>query len=225
MQIVPHHGLSRDEVDRIERESFAHARSDMARHRIADLLANSRLDLLWIRKQLERAGLLISDDARAGIEKSVAALQGFVDQAAAGGCTSMSIRTRSTRPRRRWIGRACRCTKRRSGSRSQSNELVLISGEGSTARLCWPVPSKLNIAAHAKINLALAVGPPAPPHGYHPICSWMSAVDVFDDVEIERLEDRVISHYAVEWCARRGAADADRLADREGPGCTGSQVR
>lgn len=27
----------------------------------------------------------------------------------------------------------------------------------------------------------------------------MSAVDVFDDVEIERLQDRVISHYAVEW--------------------------
>jgi 4-diphosphocytidyl-2C-methyl-D-erythritol kinase len=61
------------------------------------------------------------------------------------------------------------------------------------------VPSKLNIAAHAKINLALAVGPPAPPHGYHPICSWMSAIDVFDDVEIERLEDRLISQYAVEW--------------------------
>jgi molecular chaperone DnaK (HSP70) len=84
VQIVPHHGLSRDEVDRIERESFAHARGDMARHRIADLLANSRLDLLWIRKQLERAGLLVSEDARAGIEKAVAALQAFVDRAAAG---------------------------------------------------------------------------------------------------------------------------------------------
>lgn len=61
------------------------------------------------------------------------------------------------------------------------------------------MPSKLNIAAHAKINLALAVGAPAPPHGYHPICSWMTCVDVFDDVQIERLQDRVISHYAVEW--------------------------
>jgi hypothetical protein len=56
----------------------------MARHRIADLLANSRLDLLWIRKQLERAGLLIGDDARSGIEKAVVALQGFVDRSAAG---------------------------------------------------------------------------------------------------------------------------------------------
>ncbi len=61
------------------------------------------------------------------------------------------------------------------------------------------MPSKLNIAAHAKVNLSLAVGAPAPPHGYHPICSWMSAIDVFDDVEIEREQDRVISHYAVEW--------------------------
>lgn len=67
------------------------------------------------------------------------------------------------------------------------------------------MPSKLNIAAHAKVNLALAVGPPGPPHGYHPICSWMTAVDVFDDVEIERREGHVISEYRVAW-----AADAAR---------------
>ncbi|MBY0307104.1 MAG: hypothetical protein K2Q09_00035 [Phycisphaerales bacterium] len=67
------------------------------------------------------------------------------------------------------------------------------------------MPSRLNIAAHAKVNLALAVGGPVPPHGYHPICSWMTAVDVFDDVQIERLQDRVISHYDVQW-----APDAPR---------------
>lgn len=61
------------------------------------------------------------------------------------------------------------------------------------------MPEKLNIAAHAKVNLALAVGPPAPPHGYHPICSWMTAIDVFDDVEIERRDGHVISEYSVEW--------------------------
>src|SRR5205085_11044683 len=36
IQIVPNHGLSREEVDRLEAESFAHAKDDMARHRIAD---------------------------------------------------------------------------------------------------------------------------------------------------------------------------------------------
>ncbi len=54
IQVVPHHGLSRDEVDRLERESFAHAKDDMTRHRIVDLIANSRLDLHWITRQLER---------------------------------------------------------------------------------------------------------------------------------------------------------------------------
>lgn len=56
IQIVPNHGLSRDEVDRIERESFAHAREDMARHRIADLITNARLDVKWIGERFERYG-------------------------------------------------------------------------------------------------------------------------------------------------------------------------
>lgn len=67
------------------------------------------------------------------------------------------------------------------------------------------MPSMLNIAAHAKVNLALAVGAPAPPHGFHPICSWLSAIDLFDDVQIERREGHVISEYSVEW-----APDAPR---------------
>ncbi len=54
IQIVPHHGLSAAEVERLERESFAHAREDMTRHRIADLIANSKLDLHWITRQLQR---------------------------------------------------------------------------------------------------------------------------------------------------------------------------
>lgn len=52
LQIVPNHGLSRDEIDRIERESFLHAREDMARHRVVDLIANSKLDLTWIKHRL-----------------------------------------------------------------------------------------------------------------------------------------------------------------------------
>lgn len=48
LQIIPNHGLTREEVDRIEAESYAHAREDMTRHRIVDLIANSKLDLKWI---------------------------------------------------------------------------------------------------------------------------------------------------------------------------------
>ena len=54
LQIVPNHGLTREEVDRIERESVEFAREDMTRHRIADLATNSRLDVHWIEQALSR---------------------------------------------------------------------------------------------------------------------------------------------------------------------------
>jgi molecular chaperone DnaK (HSP70) len=54
LQVVPNHGLAREEVDRMEAESFAHAREDMTRHRIADLVVNSRLDVKWIGERLDR---------------------------------------------------------------------------------------------------------------------------------------------------------------------------
>ncbi|USN98110.1 MAG: Hsp70 family protein [Phycisphaeraceae bacterium] len=56
LQIIPNHGLTSEEVDRIEAESFAHAREDMTRHRVVDLVVNSRLDLKWIGERLERYG-------------------------------------------------------------------------------------------------------------------------------------------------------------------------
>lgn len=44
------------------------------------------------------------------------------------------------------------------------------------------------VCAHAKVNLALAVGPPIPEGqpkaGFHPIASWMHAIDLHDTVEI-----------------------------------------
>ena len=52
------------------------------------------------------------------------------------------------------------------------------------------MPSRRTIhaRAHAKINLALGVGPPEPagtPHaGFHPIASWMHAVDLADDITL-----------------------------------------
>ncbi|HEX2837815.1 MAG TPA: Hsp70 family protein [Phycisphaerales bacterium] len=54
LQVIPNHGLTPDEVDRMERDSLTHAREDMTRHRIVDLVANSSLDLKWIEGALAR---------------------------------------------------------------------------------------------------------------------------------------------------------------------------
>ncbi len=54
LQVVPAHGLTRDEVDRIERESLTHARDDMTRHRLADLATSARLDAKWCEDALAR---------------------------------------------------------------------------------------------------------------------------------------------------------------------------
>jgi 4-diphosphocytidyl-2-C-methyl-D-erythritol kinase len=47
-------------------------------------------------------------------------------------------------------------------------------------------------ACHAKINLALAVGPPIPPgltgEGLHPVCSWVCRVGLADTLRMERLD-------------------------------------
>lgn len=62
-------------------------------------------------------------------------------------------------------------------------------------------PRALTRPCHAKVNLALAVGPPIPPgspqSGYHPICSWMACIDLADTLEIIRCDDA--STYDIAW--------------------------
>lgn len=53
--------------------------------------------------------------------------------------------------------------------------------------------------AYAKVNLALTVGPPVPPRGYHPIVSWMAAIDLYDDLTLTRLADGEASRYQIGW--------------------------
>ena len=67
LQVVPNHGLTREEVDRIEAESFTHAREDMQQHRVVDLVVNSRLDLKWIGEQLDRHGTALEPAYRDGL--------------------------------------------------------------------------------------------------------------------------------------------------------------
>lgn len=81
LQIVPNHGLSREEVTRIERDSIEHAREDMARHHVVDLITNSQLDLKWIGERLARYGPKLEEPARAALESRLSTLRDMVDRA------------------------------------------------------------------------------------------------------------------------------------------------
>jgi len=70
--------------------------------------------------------------------------------------------------------------------------------------------SPFQTRAYAKLNLALSVGAPidAPGtshHGYHPICSFMHAIDLFDEIEIERLGDAEPSRFDIKWIGEDGS--------------------
>ena len=81
MQVVPNHGLTSDEVDRIERESLTHAREDMTRHRIADLISHAMLDVSAISRTLERVQALLEPAYAASLREHVAAVRGLVEAA------------------------------------------------------------------------------------------------------------------------------------------------
>lgn len=79
LQVIPKHGLTEAEVERIEADSLAHAREDMTRHRVVDLVVNSRLDLKWIGERLEQYGDKLESSARAQIEANLAEVRGMVE--------------------------------------------------------------------------------------------------------------------------------------------------
>jgi 4-diphosphocytidyl-2C-methyl-D-erythritol kinase len=58
----------------------------------------------------------------------------------------------------------------------------------------------LRLRAHAKINLALAVGPPDI-SGMHAIASWMAPIDLADDIELTRLPDGIPPIVEVQWAS------------------------
>ncbi|MBK7406492.1 MAG: hypothetical protein IPJ41_18335 [Phycisphaerales bacterium] len=66
------------------------------------------------------------------------------------------------------------------------------------------------LRACAKLNLALALGGPEPAGsaraGWHPICTWMHAIDLADDVLIEPLGPEGVSTWSAAW-----APDAPRV--------------
>ena len=83
IQIVPNHGLTREEVERIEAESIEHAREDMERHRVVDLITNSKLDLKWIGERFERFESELEAGYRDELGAKINALRTIVEQAEA----------------------------------------------------------------------------------------------------------------------------------------------
>ncbi|MBL8990350.1 MAG: hypothetical protein JNJ48_02085 [Phycisphaerae bacterium] len=71
---------------------------------------------------------------------------------------------------------------------------------------------RLHTRAHAKINLALSVGPASPPQGYHPIASWFCCIDLCDELSLRRLPEGAPSVHAIGW-----AADAPRPSPIDWP--------
>ncbi|MDP7008195.1 MAG: hypothetical protein QGI78_01335 [Phycisphaerales bacterium] len=58
----------------------------------------------------------------------------------------------------------------------------------------------LKRSAHAKINLSLSVGAPLESRNMlHPIASWMSTIDLCDEITVTRLDEGDLSRYAIVW--------------------------
>jgi 4-diphosphocytidyl-2-C-methyl-D-erythritol kinase len=70
----------------------------------------------------------------------------------------------------------------------------------------------ITLQSPAKLNLALSVGPPREVDGLHPICSWMTTIDLHDELVVTRLENDRFSRYAILW-----HADAKRRTDIDWP--------
>jgi len=81
-------------------------------------------------------------------------------------------------------------------------------------------PSSLTVAAHAKLNLALAVGPAQPPKNFHPIASWFVAIDLRDTLTIAPRDAADTSRYEIRW-----APDAPRPSPIDWPTDTDLAVR
>ncbi len=74
IQVVPNHGLTREEVDRITRESIEFARADIDAHRRIDLVNQVEFDSQKTRQMLAKVGHLLDPQERERIEREMNAL-------------------------------------------------------------------------------------------------------------------------------------------------------
>jgi molecular chaperone DnaK (HSP70) len=75
IQVIPSHGLTGDEVRRIEQESIRFAREDMTAHRLIDLRNQVEFDTHKTEQTLARYGHRLSDEERIALEESIRVLR------------------------------------------------------------------------------------------------------------------------------------------------------
>ncbi len=75
VQITPSHGLTKDEVDRMVKESWKYAVTDMTAHRLIDLRNETQRVLVAIEKSLAQAGSALTVQQRQALDAAVANLK------------------------------------------------------------------------------------------------------------------------------------------------------
>ena len=71
IQIVPTHGLTAEEVKRMELESYEHAREDMTAHRLIDLRNQVAFDTRKAEQMLAKVGNDLSLEQRSALESAM----------------------------------------------------------------------------------------------------------------------------------------------------------
>jgi len=80
VQIVPSHGLTRDEVHRMQREALEHASEDMAAHHLIDVRTTLEFDLHKAEQMVERFGHLLDVSGRNAMVAEIQGLREFAMQ-------------------------------------------------------------------------------------------------------------------------------------------------
>ena len=81
VQVLPSHGLTREEVAQIEADSYTHAREDMLVHRVVDLAVNAALDVKWIQEALSRVRDVLPGSTTDAVESHLVIVEGLIASA------------------------------------------------------------------------------------------------------------------------------------------------
>lgn len=75
IQVIPAHGLTRDEVRQMEKDAYAHAREDMLVHRLIDVRNQVTFDTTKTEQALAQAGSRLDPELRRKITEAMASLR------------------------------------------------------------------------------------------------------------------------------------------------------
>jgi len=80
VQIIPSHGLTRDEVRKMQADALAHAREDMAAHHLIDVRTTLEFDLHKAEQMIERYGHLLEGRDGEMLSCEIGELRAFAQQ-------------------------------------------------------------------------------------------------------------------------------------------------